>query len=858
MLTTQLGVLESGRTGFVQDATAGIALYLEAATTGGLVAGTTVTATGVVDERYGQRTLRVNESAVQAVGSGALPDARSVQTGVAGESIEGSRVAVAGLVVEAPSALSDGLGLMINDGTGPLRIVVTPAALGSQVVVRGGSVIAIGPLGQRDSSGTGLAGYRVFASLPGELVVVPTVEPSPSPEPTLPPSPTPEPSILPSPAPSTGPTPTPTPAPTPTPTPTPGPTSEPVLAIAEARLMPVGSVVTIRGVVTAEAGRVGTPPLFAIQDPTAGLLVHRPEAMAGPARGTFLEVTGKLAEPNGQLEVRPETSASISTLGPSVMPSALAILATQLGEATEARLVVVEGLLIETPSKASSGDLTTYLQDSTGMRVRVMADATSGIAKPDLAKGRSYRLTGVVGQRASRRGALDGYRIWIRDRQDISLLAGGGSGGSSSGSTVSIAHALVGGRGPITVEGTVTAGPALLDASGRRIVIQDSSAAVEVRLPADSSAPRVGQRLRIAGTMGRAYGAPRLTAEQIVRLTSGAGVQPLELRSAPGTAHEWRLVRLVGLYTPLMQGWLRRASLPPSDVDDLVQEVLAVVVRKVPGFRHDVGIVRRPYPSAKDRRFAIVPRSAADLTMGAATPGIAGEGSASGAGSSVASGGAGYGLGPTSPVDVDLGQLAEHFGGTVRVGGLIESLSAEGVTLDDGTGTALIVLEGDAAGFLPLLRPGEAVNAIGRVEGDRAHPHVLVADGAGLVRVGELGDLPAVAPEPSRAADIPADHQPGGHTAAGALPDLVSAPTGAGLVSLILVSFLSVAVTLLRRRRVRRALAARLAERLAAIKATPSTPWSAGAGPGAGIRARSHGSVVGAETPPSELGPRSG
>src|SRR5206468_5396878 len=56
------------------------------------------------------------------------------------------------------------------------------------------------------------------------------------------------------------------------------------------------------------------------------------------------------------------------------------------------------------PSKASSGDLTTYLQDSTGMRVRVMADATSGIAKPDLAKGRSYRLTGVVGQRASQIG----------------------------------------------------------------------------------------------------------------------------------------------------------------------------------------------------------------------------------------------------------------------------------------------------------------------------------------------------------------------------------------------------------------------------------------------------------------------
>ena len=53
----------------------------------------------------------------------------------------------------------------------------------------------------------------------------------------------------------------------------------------------------------------------------------------------------------------------------------------------------------------------------------------------------------------------------------------------------------------------------------------------------------------------------------------------------PGHPAAWE--RLVDLYTPLMRGWLRRANLQPSDVDDLVQEVLAVVVRKVPEFRHD-------------------------------------------------------------------------------------------------------------------------------------------------------------------------------------------------------------------------------------------------------------------------------
>jgi RNA polymerase sigma-70 factor, ECF subfamily len=47
----------------------------------------------------------------------------------------------------------------------------------------------------------------------------------------------------------------------------------------------------------------------------------------------------------------------------------------------------------------------------------------------------------------------------------------------------------------------------------------------------------------------------------------------------------WR--RLVDLYTPLIHGWLRRHLLPHADADDLVQEVLAVLVREVPRFEHN-------------------------------------------------------------------------------------------------------------------------------------------------------------------------------------------------------------------------------------------------------------------------------
>lgn len=64
------------------------------------------------------------------------------------------------------------------------------------------------------------------------------------------------------------------------------------------------------------------------------------------------------------------------------------------------------------------------------------------------------------------------------------------------------------------------------------------------------------------------------------------------LRLQPDDA-SWQ--RLVDLYAPLIRDWLRRQELPASEADDMTQEVLAVVVRELPGFRHDlrVGAFRR-------------------------------------------------------------------------------------------------------------------------------------------------------------------------------------------------------------------------------------------------------------------------
>jgi RNA polymerase sigma factor (sigma-70 family) len=58
-------------------------------------------------------------------------------------------------------------------------------------------------------------------------------------------------------------------------------------------------------------------------------------------------------------------------------------------------------------------------------------------------------------------------------------------------------------------------------------------------------------------------------------------------------APSWQ--RLVDLYTPLIRAWLQRHGLQPADADDLVQEVMGVLIRELPGFEHDrrIGAFRR-------------------------------------------------------------------------------------------------------------------------------------------------------------------------------------------------------------------------------------------------------------------------
>jgi hypothetical protein len=595
----------------------------------------------------------------------------------------------------------------------------------------------------------------------------------------------------------------------------------------------IGTSVTVRGVVTAEPGRLGTPPLFAIQDDAAGIVVKLPDGARSPSRGELIEVTGRLADPYGQLELRPAV-AGVRLIGPAEPPPVLAIGAPELGEGVEGRLVAISGRIDAKPRKSTSGDLTIDLVGDDGP-VRLLTDASSGLTVASFSLGASYEVTGVAGQRASRKGVLDGYRIWVRDAGDLRLLTAdpdeGAGSGTSDPSIVTIVAALADVGAPVTIEGVVTVGPTLLDSSGRRIVVEDGTGAIEVLAATDAVVPGRATRVRITGTVGQAYGAPRLKATAMLIVGAAADPQPALLRRSPGSEEEWRLVRVAGTVVDVRRlgdRWLAEIEVGGTRVPIVGLPGAGIAATSIIEGRAATitGIVRRPYPSAADRRFAITPRDPGDAAIGpSGTPGArsqsAGTGSA-GSGSGPAGAVGGERATPAPYVDVDLGLLGEHVGRLVRVGGLVVTLTDDGFTIDDGTALGRVALLDEAAAHLPHLRPGDALNAIGTVELREGEAVVTVRSAAGLLRVGDLGEVVPVVP--SATPTDPATVTDGARlTGLDALIGGEALGT-TGLLSLLLATLASVAVGLVRRARSRRRFAARIAARLGSFAGSPGGP----------------------------------
>ncbi|MBI3748784.1 MAG: hypothetical protein HY262_08065, partial [Chloroflexi bacterium] len=324
----------------------------------------------------------------------------------------------------------------------------------------------------------------------------------------------------------------------------------------------------------------------------------------------------------------------------------------------------------------------------------------------------------------------------------------------------------------------------------------------------------------------------RFRAERLEPLAGGLASAPTVLHAQPDAAHEWRLVAITGRIervTKLGDRWRAELAIGTRKIPIVGQSGSGIAASSMVEGRVApiVGIVRRPFPTATDRRFGILPRSADDIridggSIARQTAHVAGP---AGAGGTATVGGGSTPLGAgakttatSSPPEADLADLATLVGSVVRVGGLVADLRRDGVLLDDGTTIGRVILQGAALELLPLLEPDDAINAIGRVEAVEDGPAVVVEDPAGISQAGDPQPPDAATP----AGMVAASAAPGGSPTEAGLAG--ASPFGAGAVgfaTLGALSAASLAVTLSRRWYLRRRLAARIATRLAGLETPP-------------------------------------
>lgn len=414
--------------GYVADATGGIAVLLSS---GAFERGSVLRITGTVDDRFSQRTLRADASGVTVLGSGADPEPLARSTGTVEEAVEGRLVRAAGSLVGSPTSLSAGLAYDLDDGSGVVRVVVgSTTGIDTTAWTAGKQVELVGVVGQRDSSGTGSAGYRLQPRDSADVVTVQA--PSPSPSATAS-------------------------APSGQPDPSASPLPDGVVSIADARKLPKNARVRVRGTVTLAPGVID-PVSAVIQDASGAILLRIADEVGGLVRGERVEVSGTRSTLAGMETLR--VTAPAVRLGSAAEPAAATVRTGDAGERLEARLVNVRGAIVSTARRVASGTVSFELDDGSGP-LRVYLAASLAADATGFVTGAWVEATGVLGQETTGAQPLRGYRVWPRTAAEVRIgaaptassapgaaasVAGGGDGtgddpGSGSASLTAIDEA---------------------------------------------------------------------------------------------------------------------------------------------------------------------------------------------------------------------------------------------------------------------------------------------------------------------------------------------------------------------------------------------------------------------------------
>lgn len=192
----------------------------------------------------------------------------------------------------------------------------------------------------------------------------------------------------------------------------------------------LNQIVTVQGVVTTQ--RELGPPLVYFQSPTAGLACYDTLIGNHVNRGDSVQVTGKVTNYAGLIELQPVNSYTLISTGKTVTP--IVITPTQArenGEQYESRLIKINGITavkttagVPATTWATSASGTNYRlfvgTDSVEIRIYTSTNIANTIIPPF-----PFSVTALESQYKSSSPYFGGYQIIPRDLNDIVTQAVG-------------------------------------------------------------------------------------------------------------------------------------------------------------------------------------------------------------------------------------------------------------------------------------------------------------------------------------------------------------------------------------------------------------------------------------------------
>ncbi|ANY66430.1 endonuclease [Paenibacillus sp. BIHB 4019] len=165
-----------------------------------------------------------------------------------------------------------------------------------------------------------------------------------------------------------------------------------LVPIAEARNKPVGSTVTVEGIVTTEPGAFGGQAFY-LQDGSGGLYVF--QSASGFHQGDRIKVTAATALYNSELELT--DIVAIEKTGTAPLPAPLAadrVSANNQGQLVQLSEVTIQNLVSATPAGSFEFDAV----DAAGTSNHIRVDTRTGLSLASFpyAEGQQISITGVA------------------------------------------------------------------------------------------------------------------------------------------------------------------------------------------------------------------------------------------------------------------------------------------------------------------------------------------------------------------------------------------------------------------------------------------------------------------------------